>query len=115
MRQTLTILSIVSLGFALTAQASEPISLGDVFPATGVGSPVFTVERGWKGTEQNRVFFERYTDRDGKFVAAVDATYDSGRLSAARYEQGQTRDAAVVEIKDGKEENYVTAVFCEYQ
>jgi hypothetical protein len=102
MRQTLTILSIVSLGFALRAQASEPISLGDVFPAMGVGSPLFTVERGSKGTDQNRVFFERYTDRDGKFVAAVDATYDSGRLSAARYEQGQTGDTAMVEIKAGK-------------
>jgi hypothetical protein len=102
MRKLLSLLSAMSLGFALTAQADEPASLGDVFPAPGAGSPVFTVERSWKGTDQNRVFFERYTDRDCKFVAAVDATYDSGRLSAARYEQGQTGETAVVEIKDGK-------------
>ena len=102
MRKLLSLLSAMSLGFALTAQAGAPASLGDVFPATSAGSPVFTVERGWKGTEQNRVFFERYTDRDGKFVAAVDATYDSGRLSATRYEQAQTEETAIVEINDGK-------------
>ena len=78
MRQTLSILSIVSLGIALTAQASEPISLGDVFLAKGGGTPVFTVQRGWQGTGEHRVLFERYKDHDGKIVAAVDVTYDAG-------------------------------------
>jgi hypothetical protein len=57
MRKLLSLVSAMSLGFALTAQADEPASSGDVFPATGAGSPVFTVERGWKGADQNRVFF----------------------------------------------------------
>jgi hypothetical protein len=102
MHRTLSILSIMSLGIALTARADEPVSVGDVFQARGGGTPVFTVERGWRGTGEHRVRFERYKNHDGKIVAAVDANYETGRLSASGYEQNQSGETVVIVIKDGK-------------
>jgi len=102
MRQTLNLFPVMFLGFALAAQADGPALLGDVFPAKGAGSPVFTAETDCKVTGTRRVLAETFKDRAGRIVASHDAIYESGRLLATHYDQKQSHESGSMEVKDGK-------------
>jgi hypothetical protein len=102
MRLKLSILSIMSLAFALTAHGGEPVSRGDVYPATGGDTPLFTIEKRTKETDTGRIYFERYTDRSGEVVAELEAVYVAGRLSTIRFDQHQLGEVSTAAIKDGK-------------
>jgi len=102
MRGTLSSLAIIFLGLALTAQAGETVLRGEVFPAAGGDTPQFLVESGVMETDQGRIYFQRFTDRSGRTLAEIDATYRSGRLSLVKFDQHQLRETSTAEIMGGR-------------
>ncbi|QDU04483.1 hypothetical protein V6x_42110 [Gimesia chilikensis] len=96
------VLTIVTLGIAITAHASESVLSGKAFPTAGGSAPLFNVELALKEERQKRVCSQLLTDRAGKVIASTKAIYESGRLSSISFEQRQSRETALIEIKDGK-------------
>tara|TARA_R110002049_G_scaffold4601_5_gene32487 strand:+ start:677076 stop:677804 length:729 start_codon:yes stop_codon:yes gene_type:complete len=102
MRLLLLTFVFLTSGLTLTAQEVSYVSKGEAFPASGGNRALFTFEKGTKVDGPNQIYFEHFTDGNGKPATELEATYQSGKLIAVRFDQLQLGETSTAVVKNGK-------------